>query len=284
MRHALKGADALLHYASTTNPGSAHGQSVFDVESNLVGTLNLLRAAAFAGVPQVIFASSGGTVYGRPIEVPIPETHPCAPLSSYGIVKRAIENYIESMSRDGAFRFTILRYGNPYGPRQCPEGSQGAVAVFSRKILLGEPIALWGDGAVVRDFIYIADLVEATVRALHSQDAVNCTLNIGTGTGVSIRELISRIETVAGRKAVVQMCGKRPMDVPVNVLSIGEAKRRLAWVPEIPLEEGLAITINWVRTHLYESSLAFDSSGLARLAETVAAAGEPIANRVSCRV
>src|SRR5262249_34878715 len=155
------------------------------------------------------------------IEVPIAETHPCAPLSSYGIVKRAIESYIESMSREGAFRFTILRYGNPYGPRQCPEGSQGAVAVFSRKILLGEPIALWGDGTVVRDFIYIADLVEATIRALHSEDALNCTLNIGTGTGVSIRELIARIETVAGRKAVVQVCSKRPVDVPVNVLSIG---------------------------------------------------------------
>jgi UDP-glucose 4-epimerase len=241
-RRALAGIDTLFHYASTTLPATAYGNSSQDVATNLLGTLVLLDEALAQGCNHVVFPSSGGTVYGILTHSPIQEAHQTKPICSHGIVKLSIEHYLHLMSLEKGLQYTILRYANPYGPRQLLNGVQGAVAVFANKILKGDPIEIWGDGSVVRDFIYIDDAVTATVMASLS-DVKNQVFNIGCGVGVSLLELVSTIEDLTKRKATVRFASARPFDVPVNVLSIAKAKKDLGWSPASSLREGLLKTI-----------------------------------------
>ena len=247
---ALNGVDTLFHYASTTSPATAHSHSVFDVTTNLVGTLKLLEEAVSCGVTRLVFPSSGGTVYGPVTEWPIPESHPTNPICSHGIVKLAIEKYIQLFHREHGLNYTILRYSNPYGPRQCPDGSQGAVGVFIGRVLSQQPIEIWGDGSVVRDFICIDDLVHATLAAAHSERATNSVINIGSGIGTSIKELICLIEEATGLSAVVDFRPTRGFDVPVNVLALNQARALLGWSPITSLREGLKKTVPWVKDYL----------------------------------
>lgn len=242
-RRALDGIGTLFHYASTTLPATAYGQSIQDVMENLVGTLNLLEEALNRGCTRLVFPSSGGTVYGPAEQTPIPENHPAQPICSHGIVKLAIENYIRLLSRERGLKYVIFRYANPYGPRQRSTGVQGAVAVFTHRILTRQPIEIWGDGSVVRDYFYIDDLVRATVMAASSDHAINETFNIGSGVGVSVRELVSLIEETVELSAIVKFGQARPFDVPVNILAIDKAKSRLGWSPRLSLREGLQKTI-----------------------------------------
>ena len=249
-RVALDGVDTLFHYASTTSPATAHSHPVFDVTTNTVGTLKLLEEAVSRGITRLIFPSSGGTVYGPAIETPVPESHPTNPICSHGIVKLANEKYIELFHREHGLNYTILRYSNPYGPRQRPDGSQGAVGVFAGKILSQQRIEIWGDGTTVRDFIYIDDLVHATLSAVHSERATNSVINIGSGTGVSIKELVTLIEEATGIGAIVRYGPARSFDVPASTLAIDQARALLGWWPTTPLREGLEITIPWIKDYL----------------------------------
>jgi UDP-glucose 4-epimerase len=244
---ALANVDTLFHYASTTLPATAYGHSIQDVTGNLLGTLVLMEAAVAQGCRRVVFPSSGGTAYGIPAQSPILETHPTKPICSHGIVKVAIEHYLHLMSVERGLRYTILRYGNPYGPRQRTNGAQGAVAVFADRILKQQPIELWGDGSVVRDFIYIDDVVRATTMVALSDASINQVFNIGSGVGVSIMELIKCLEELTGLKAIVRFGAPRPFDVPVNVLAIGKARESLGWSPRVALREGLQKTLEAIR-------------------------------------
>lgn len=250
LKKILPGVDVLLHLASTTTPAMAYGRSSFDVESNLIGTLNLLEESILHGVSRVIFPSSGGTVYGKVRNVPITEKHPTRPISSHGIIKLAIENYIQMYSHEKGLQYTILRIANPYGPGQRPDASQGAVAVFTGKILRNENIDLWGDGSAVRDFIYIDDLVRAVLSVVNVKDSMNQIINIGGGEGFSIRQVISIIERKTGKGALINYHHARNFDVPANVLSIAKAKSKLAWTPNISFESGIGSTISWLESCL----------------------------------
>ena len=247
---ALKGVDALLHYASTTTPISANSNEIYDVESNLLNTLSLFHSAIKCGVSRLIFSSSGGTVYGPASEIPISEGHPCQPISSHAIVKRAIESYIQLLSREHGLKYTILRYANPYGPRQKPDGAQGVIAVFAGKIMARQPIDVWGDGSVIRDYIFIDDLVRATMMALNSDQAVNEIFNIGSGVGLSIREIISLVEAITGIEAIENVHPARIFDIPVNVLNIERATKKMSWVPMISMQEGLHRTLRWLDKYI----------------------------------
>lgn len=261
---ALCGASTLFHYASTTTPATAYGRAEFDVQTNLIGTLRLLDAAVRAGVSRVIFSSSGGTVYGPTSEIPITELHPCAPICSHGIIKRAIESYLESLGRSGDIMHTILRYSNPYGPGQRPDRQQGAVAVFTGRILCGESIDLWASPDTVRDYIYISDLIAATMAAAGTEKSINRTLNVGSGEGVSLRELISLIEAASGRRAEVTLRALRPIDVPVNVLATGLAEQILQWTPKVTLREGVLSSVRWVERYLEQTARGLQQQGLVR--------------------
>lgn len=242
--HALEGCDVCFHLISTTLPQSSNADPVFDVESNLVGTLRLLKRAVEAKVDKVVFASSGGTVYGVPQSVPIDETHPTDPICSYGIAKLAIEKYLRLFHELHGLNYTVLRLANPFGERQRINASQGAVAVFVGKALRGETIDIWGDGTVVRDYIYIADVVAALLTAM-THDNAGGVFNIGSGRGLSLNDILDAIESVTGRPTQRNYLAGRAFDVPVNYLSIERARQRLDWTPAFSFEEGLHRFIAW---------------------------------------
>ena len=235
---ALQGCEICFHLVSTTLPKSSNIDPVFDIETNLMGTVKLLKDAAKKKLRKVVFLSSGGTVYGAPVKLPIDEQHPTNPICSYGIIKLAIEKYLELYYLLDGLDYTVLRLSNPFGERQRSHASQGAVAVFLGKVLRGEIIEIWGDGTVVRDYIHISDVVSAMIAAMGYQGSEH-VFNIGSGEGVSLNDMISMIEQVTNRKANVRYVAKRDFDVPISVLAIDRAKKELAWSPHMSFLDGI---------------------------------------------
>lgn len=235
---ALDGVDLVYHLISTTVPASSNLDPVFDIESNLVPTVRLLEVMRRKSVKRVVFVSSGGTVYGVPEVTPMNEEHPCNPISSYGVCKLAIENYIRMYTDLYGIESIILRVSNPFGRNQSYKKMQGVVGFFVNKALNHEFIEVWGDGSVVRDFIHIDDLVSAMLLCLIFKDSC-LTVNIGSGIGVSLNELIGKIESVSGRSINVCYKPKREFDIPAVVLDITCAKNKLEWAPRNSLEKYL---------------------------------------------
>jgi UDP-glucose 4-epimerase len=246
---AVEGMDAVLHFASTTLPKNSNEDPVFDVQSNLVSMIQLLGAMAAAGTGRIVFISSGGTVYGPPRYLPIDEEHPTNPIVSYGIVKLAIEKYLLLYERMHGIRPIILRLANPYGERQRAETAQGAVGVFLHKVLRGQSIEIWGDGSVVRDYLYIGDVAEAFVKAI-AYEGASRVFNISSGKGESLNELLQILEREVGRSIERRYLPGRPFDVPASVLSNDLAARELDWAPRVSLEEGVGLTAAWIRSAL----------------------------------
>ncbi|SFA70495.1 UDP-glucose 4-epimerase [Pseudomonas sp. NFIX10] len=243
---AVDGMDAVLHLVSTTLPKTSNDDPIYDVQTNLVATLQMLNAMVEKGISRILFISSGGTVYGAPNYLPVDEAHPTDPQVSYGITKLAIEKYILMYQHLHGIKATVLRVTNPYGERQRVETAQGAVGVFLSRALKNESIQIWGDGSVTRDYVYVSDVAEAFALAL-KYDGPHSVFNISSGSGVSINELIERIETVVGDTIDKQYLPGRPYDVPVSVLDNGLAARELKWAPKVRLEEGLMLTSAWMK-------------------------------------
>jgi UDP-glucose 4-epimerase len=243
---AVSGCDVIFHLISTTLPKNSNENPLYDVETNLSGTLNVLEAARTTGASRIIFASSGGTVYGVPIQIPIPETHPTNPICSYGIVKLTIEKYIQLYHTLHGLNYLILRIANPFGEGQRPDVAQGAVAVFLHRALKDRPIEIWGDGTVVRDYLYISDVIDAFMRAL-DYDGNSRIMNIGATRGHSLNDLMRAMEDVLGRPLERTHLPARPFDVPVNVLDSTLAKELLGWEPRVPLRDGLRRTLDWLK-------------------------------------
>lgn len=243
---ALKECEICFHLVSTTLPKSSNADPVFDVESNVLGTVRLLTHAVKAGLRKVIFVSSGGTVYGVPVQLPIVETHPTDPVCSYGISKLAIEKYLGLFHRLHGLEYMVLRIANPFGERQRTQASQGVIAVFLGRILRGEPVEIWGDGSVIRDYIYIADVVEALMAALERSSSREHIFNIGSGRGHSLNEVLAAIEQVTGRSAIRRYLPARPFDVPRSVLSIQRAVEVLQWAPRMDFESGVRRFAQWL--------------------------------------
>lgn len=245
---ALVGCDVCFHLVSTTLPKSSNADPVFDVESNVLGTVRLLTHAVKSGLRKVVFVSSGGTVYGVPTQLPIAETHPTDPVCSYGISKLAIEKYLGLFKHLHGLDYTVLRLANPYGERQRTHASQGAVAVFLGKVLRGDPVDIWGDGSVVRDYIHIADVVDALLVA-RERTTKEHVFNIGAGRGHSLNEVLDAIERVTGCVADRRYSPGRAFDVPASVLSIERARQMLGWVPRVDFEQGLGRFVGWLARH-----------------------------------
>lgn len=242
---ALSECDFCYHLVSTTLPKSSNSDPIFDVESNVVGTIRLLNHAKKNHLQKIIFVSSGGTVYGPPIEVPIPETHPTNPVCSYGITKLMIEKYLALFHDLYNLDYTVLRLANPFGERQRTLASQGAVAVFLGKVLRGEPIEIWGDGSVVRDYIHVSDVVNALVLSISPSNGQH-VFNIGSGRGYSLNEVIATIEDVTRRQVIKRYLDARVFDVPVNVLSIVAAQEFLGWSPKVSFTAGIDSFYKWL--------------------------------------
>lgn len=244
----LADVDVCYHLVSTTIPKTSNDDPIADVQGNVIGTLQLLDAIKRYNT-KVVFSSSGGTVYGNISSALVSEDHSTDPLCSYGVAKLAIEKYLSLYRELHGLRATTLRIANPYGLGQRPNASQGAVAVFAGKILQGHTLDIWGDGSVVRDYIYIEDVVSALVASATYGGRYD-VFNIGSGVGVSLLELVKTIETVTGKLADIRHHPSRGFDVPRNVLDPSRAKSELNWAPKISLDDGVAATTNWISSYL----------------------------------
>ena len=248
VKEAIAGCDVVYHLISTTLPKNSNENPVYDIESNTIATLRMLDLAKQEKIHKIVFVSSGGTVYGRPTRIPIPESHPTDPLCSYGIGKLMIEKYLSLYYYLHGLNYCIVRLSNPFGEHQRPLAAQGAVAVFLHKALQGETIEIWGDGSIVRDYHYVKDAVDALIKAMHYDG--DCHLfNIGSGQGRSLNEVLAEIELLLGRPVARKYTPARAFDVPANVLDISLARKLLGWQPQTSFQEGLALTRDWMVKH-----------------------------------
>lgn len=243
---SLVDVDCVFHLISTTFPKTAEVDPLGDVRDNVLPTLGLLDAMGKLGVRRLLYLSSGGTVYGQSEVVPTPETHPLRPMNAYGIVKVTIEHYIELYRRTRDLHPIIIRPSNPYGPRQAHVGVQGVVTTFLNRVARKEPIEVWGDGSVVRDYLYVEDLAQLCVRAAASDKTG--AYNGGSGTGTTLREIIHQIEQVTGTSLNPVFKPARPIDVPVSILDMGLVARDFDWRPRTGLQDGIRQSWDWLKT------------------------------------
>ncbi|MBT9173979.1 MAG: UDP-glucose 4-epimerase [Syntrophomonadaceae bacterium] len=246
---AIDGAGVILHLISTTLPKNSNDDPVYDVQSNVVATLQMLNAMVAQNVRKIVFISSGGTVYGNPVYLPIDEKHPTDPLVSYGITKLAIEKYLHMFERLHGIKAISLRVANPYGERQRIETAQGAVGVFLHHAIKGVPIDIWGDGSVIRDYIHVSDVAEAFVQAVEYSGPKG-VFNISSGLGTSLNELIGMIEAALGKPVRRRYLPGRPFDVQASVLSNVLAREELQWAPLTSMQVGIARTARWMAAEL----------------------------------
>jgi UDP-glucose 4-epimerase len=242
LRSALVGADCVIHLVSCTNPRSSNEDRVYDAETNIIGSVRLLDECLAANVRRVVVASSGGTIYGVNSAELIPEEAPTNPICAYGISKLAIEKYLFLYHHQLGLDYSALRLANPYGGDQSSPATigVGAITAFFDRIVQGRPIDVWGDGQVVRDYVHVADVVSAFVAAAFGPSP-NAAINIGTGEGISLIELIEAIGSVVGKRPIVHYSAARAVDVPRNVLDVTRACALLGWRPSIRLDVGLGM-------------------------------------------
>lgn len=234
---AASGVDVVYHLISTTVPSTSNLDPVADVTGNIIPTLGLLSCMIELEIPKIVFLSSGGTVYGIPEALPIREEHPLRPRCSYGVVKVAIENYLTMFQQLYGLDRVVLRAANPYGERQGHFGVQGVINTFLLNARARKPTEVWGDGSVVRDYLYVGDLADLCVKV--GERGITGIYNAGSGTGRSITDVVKVIERVIGRALDLQYMPSRSYDVPEVILDVSKARRELGWSPHIDIEDGL---------------------------------------------
>lgn len=239
--NSLKGIDYVYHLVSTTLPANSNDNPEYDAETNLISSLKLFKESINLKIKKIIFLSSGGTVYGIPDEIPVRENYYSNPVCSYGIIKRTIEEYLYLYKFLYGQKYFVFRLSNPYGERQNPNAAQGAIAVFLNKVINGEKIEIWGDGEVIRDYIYIKDAVELLAKSLVT-DSEESVFNLSTGQGYSLNQVIKIIQNITEKKVLLEYQKSRKLDVPVNILDNANAMKIFEWKPKTKLEEGMKIT------------------------------------------
>ncbi len=245
--NAIADANIVIHLVHTTVPGSSMIDPGYDLDSNVVSTVNWLRRVSETEVKKIIYCSSGGTVYGIPQAIPIDENHPTDPISSYGITKLAIEKYTMMYSLIAGIDYCLVRPSNVYGPGQRLKIGQGLVGVLAERALRGEPLEIWGSGEVRRDYLYVDDLVSATVALVNYTGGQNI-FNVSSGESHSVLEIIDMIRIQLGGIPEIRFLPARGYDVPVSILDSSRLMNETAWHPTVKLETGVARTIEWLKT------------------------------------
>lgn len=241
----VDGVDTVYHLAWSSIPATAAAAPIQDLTVNVGGVIGLLEAARSRPGIRIVFPSSGGAVYGRPERLPLRETDTTRPLNAYGLAKLTAEAYLD-LYRNGV-NSIALRIANPFGSGQDPAKGLGAVTHFARAALAGEPLVLFGDGSTIRDFVEIDDVIEAMILAGERRDVVG-PLNIGTGSGHSLRDVIGLLERYFGRPLPVSVRPARPFDVEACVLDVSTARERLGWRPRYGFEEALTRLLDKMAT------------------------------------
>ncbi|PZW48632.1 UDP-glucose 4-epimerase [Humitalea rosea] len=245
LAEALRGAEVVFNLLGGSIPALANRDPQADLSSNLVASVRLLELCGEAEVRKFVFISSGGTVYGVPRVIPIPETHPTDPISAYGIHKLMVEKYVGLHAQLNGLRSVVLRAANPFGPYQSPHRGQGIVAALIATRLAGRPVRIWGDGRVVRDFLYVGDLAEAMLDAA-LYEGPEQVLNLGSGVGRSMLDVVAAVDATLGGTGEIIFQPGRNADVPVNVLDNTLIRREFGWKPRMEWEAGLRLTADWI--------------------------------------
>ena len=239
--------EVVHHLAAQIDVRRSVADPLHDARVNVLGTIALAKAALDAGCRRLVFASSGGTVYGEPepSALPIDERHPAGVTNPYGVAKRSAEDYLASFADLHGLEPVSLRLGNVYGPRQDPHGEAGVVAIFCNRLLADEPVTVFGDGRQTRDYVYVEDVVDAFVAAGEHPDAPGARLNVATGVETSVLELYAQLREIAGFGGEPTFAPPRPGELGRIALDCSEAARVLDWTPKADLADGLARTWAW---------------------------------------
>jgi UDP-glucose 4-epimerase len=240
--------EVIFHLAAQIDVRVSVTDPVLDAMINVIGSLHVLEGARRAGTRKVVFASSGGTIYGAPDgdDLPVKESFPQTPISPYGVAKKVVGDYLHAYRTLHEIEYTALALANVYGPRQDPHGEAGVVAIFAGRLLSGEPCTIFGDGAQTRDYVFVDDVVDAFVRA--SDKGGGLVLNIGTGVETSVNELYNTMARVAHVDRAATMAEARPGEVPRSSLDAGRAEMQLGWKPWTDLAAGTAAVLEYFRT------------------------------------
>lgn len=242
--------DALNHHAAQIDVRVSVDEPAFDAGINVVGLVNLLEGAGLGGVKRVIFASSGGVVYGDPEVIPTPETAPKLPVSPYGVSKLAGEYYLRALGALRGFEGVAMRYANVFGPRQDPKSEAGVVSIFVSRLLAGQKLTVFGDGRQTRDYVFVRDVaranVLATTVALPATGAFDApAFNIATSVERNVLELAESVGQVMGTKPELEFAPPRPGELFRSSLDVSKAKSVLKWTPEWKFEDGLRPLVEW---------------------------------------
>jgi UDP-glucose 4-epimerase len=237
--------EVAYHLAAQADVRVSVDRPVFDAEVNVIGTLNVLEGARAAGTRKVVFAASGGTLYGEPKKLPVRETAAQRPLSPYGVSKKAALDYLAAYRELHGLEYTALALANVYGPRQDPHGEAGVVAIFAGLLLDGRPCTVFGDGEQTRDFVYVDDVVDAFARAASRGDGL--LVNIGTGTETSVNTLYATMADLAGVRGAADHAPPRAGELARSALDPGRAAVQLGWRPWTTLDVGTGAVLRWFR-------------------------------------
>ena len=240
---ARRRPEVVFHLAAQADVRVSVERPAFDAEVNVIGTLNVAEGARAASSRKLVFAASGGTLYGEPAKLPVNESHPQRPLSPYGVSKKAAVDYLVAYRELHGLEFTALALANVYGPRQDPHGEAGVVAIFAGRLLAGQPCTVFGDGNQTRDFVYVDDVVDAFARAATRGSGL--LMNIGTGVETSVNELYATMASAAGSEAKPSYAPARVGELARSSLDPGRAGIHLGWKPWTTMDDGASQVLRW---------------------------------------
>lgn len=237
--------DVLIHHAAQMDVRASVADPSFDADVNVRGFLNLAEAGRKNGLKKILFASTGGAIYGEPDYAPQDEDHPVRPLSPYGITKLCTEKYLYFYQQQYGIDYVALRYANVYGPRQNPHGEAGVVAIFTQRMLKGEQPIINGDGMQTRDYVFVGDVVQANLAALKYDGSG--VFNVGTGVETNVNELFLTIRELTGADIPEEHGEAKPGEQQRSVLGYAHSEEELGWSPRVNVSEGLARTVDWFK-------------------------------------
>ena len=241
--------DVVFHVAAQISVSVSAREPKFDAETNILGSLNILDAMSAAGASKIVFVSTGGAMYGEPETLlPAPETLPARPAAPYGVSKLAVENYLPVYKGLRGIDYSIIRPANVYGPRQDPHGEAGVVAIFTRAMLAGQPVRIFGDGTDERDYVFVEDVADALIKA--SECPGTGPYNIGSGRGTSVNDIAATLAALTGYSGEPERLPPRPGDLRRISLDASLAKKDLGWSPTTSLNDGLRQTVDWFRSEM----------------------------------
>lgn len=238
----IQDISTVVQLINSSSPSLGNSHVGADFKSNVEPHVHFIESCVVSGVKSFLFVSSGGTVYGNPSYLPIDEDHPTCPISSYGLTKLIIEHYVRLLTQHSDMGYVNLRVSNPFGPGQAINKGQGLIASILQKRMDGNTVPIYGDGSIQRDYLYIDDVIDALIAGIDTE-GLKATVNIGSGIGRSVLDVIAALENIVGEKIAVSFLEGRSTDARSNILATDKARELLSWSPKVDFSDGLRLTV-----------------------------------------